>query len=298
MAEISIVHTAESQDLATGIGQRLGSRPMPVSEIPFMDGELKVRLAEKPESPEVLFITRLYPNPNRSIVRALFVLHYLNSIGKRIRMFVPYMAYARQDREFLEGESVSIEAVLSQFAHFGVTDLFTVDVHSEKSLSNKSLRMHSISAIPALAEAVKGAMDTKNAIVISPDKGAAARANGLSSLLGVENFAMDKSRDRVTGEVKTADINFDVKGKDAIIVDDMVSTGGSIANASSILHSHGCRSVSAAFTHALLVGNSREKLSSSGIGRMFFTNTISNSDAAIDISGEVAKAVIGNVKEL
>ena len=292
------MHTTESQGLATSIGQKLGSRPMPVSEIPFMDGELKVRLAEKPESQEVLFITRLYPDPNRSLVRALFVLHYLDSIGKRIRMFVPYMAYARQDREFLEGESVSIEAVLSQFAHFGVTDLFTVDVHSEKSLSNRSLRMHSISATAALASAVRSAMDMKNAFVVSPDKGAAARAKEFSSLLGVDNFAMDKSRDRLTGEVKTADIDFDVEGKDAIIVDDMVSTGGSMANASSILLRHGCRSVSAAFTHALLVDNSREKLSSSGISRIFFTNTISDSDGAIDVSGEVASAIIGNVKEL
>ncbi len=298
MAAISIVHTAESQDLAMRIGHRLGSRPMPVSEIPFMDGELKVRLAEKPESSEVLFITRLYPDPNRSIVRALFVLHYLNSIGKRIRMFVPYLAYARQDREFLEGESVSIEAVLSQFAHFGVTDLLTVDVHSEKSLSNSSLRMQSISASAALAEAVKGAMETKNAIVVSPDKGAAAKAQEFSSLLGVESFAMDKSRDRTTGEVKTADINFEVEGKDAIIFDDMVSTGGSMANASSILLRHGCRSVSAAFTHALLIGNSREKLSSAGVSRMFFTNTIGDFDGAIDISAEVSSAIIGNVKEL
>ncbi|MEM1877509.1 MAG: ribose-phosphate pyrophosphokinase [Desulfurococcaceae archaeon] len=241
----------------------------------FPDGESYVRVvdANKVRDRDVIIANTMFPNQNSSFVETLLIIDSIRRLGaRRIVLFVPYLAYARQDKVFLEGEPVSIKVVLEAFRNAGSNYLITIDTHNPQALSYFGEGAYNVLVIDKLFENISGMV--KNPIILAPDKGALHRARYLSEKYGFNSSYLEKRRDRVTGEVSYEAVDIDVTGRDVVIVDDIISTGGTIATASSILLEKGARRVYVLATHGLFIDNAIEKLRKSGIYKIVVANTV------------------------
>lgn len=262
----------------------------------FPDGELYLRLPSTAGEPLIL-VSTTYPDQNRSLMELFFALEYLGSKGFReLYAVVPYMAYGRQDKEFLEGEVVSGRAVLRMLRDLGLRRLFVVDMHSAVLMSEfKDLVVNTLPA-RTLADYVGRAVRVPR-IVIAPDVGASGRAEAIAKLLGCEYAVVSKFRDRITGEVThRVPEELSLEGFNAVIVDDIVSTGGTVASIAKHLLSRGVEEVHVIASHGLFVGDSLAKLSSSGVRRVAVLNTVSHhveSDLVeyLDVTGELLEPI-------
>jgi ribose-phosphate pyrophosphokinase len=197
---------------------------------------------------------------------------------------VPYLAYARQDKEFLPGEGVTlgIEAHLMRSA--GVSRLATVDIHSAEGLSLFSFPAYSVSAIPALVGYAKEHLDLHDPVVISPDLGASKRTEAFAQLYGTGFMQLSKTRDRSTGKISIKGVRLEVKGKEVVILDDIISTGGTVRASAELVLDQGAKSVVALCVHGLFVGGAIEKMEGAGVKELVCTNTVPGRFARVDVS--------------
>lgn len=287
MADISVIAGPSSPDLAAGIAGRLGADLISTELRVFSDGESKVRL-DRPAGRKCVLVQSAHPPTDSNLMQAMMIARKCADDGAMVCLVMPYLAYARQDRAFLEGESVSAALVARLLEASGVSAVVTVDIHSQMALSYfKNAR--NVSSIPLLAEHA-GKMKLKRPLVVSPDAGGADRAEEFARLLKVDAAALKKSRDRKTGEVSIEKINFDVSGRDAILVDDMISSGGSIVKAAEVLRKAGAGNVYAMCAHALLVGDAAQRIMASGVKDIVATNSIPGRYAKVDMSAPLAEA--------
>jgi ribose-phosphate pyrophosphokinase len=164
-------------------------------------------------------------------------------------------------------------------------------MHSLAGLAHFA-RIKNISSIPLLAQHAAG-MNLSRPITVSPDAGGAARAEEFARLLKTDVVALKKTRDRTTGEVTVdPEIGADVSGRDAILVDDMISSGGSIVKAAQVLKKGGAGKVYAMCAHALLIGDAAAKIQAAGVHDIVATNSIPGKYAKVDLSKALAEAAI------
>ena len=204
---------------------------------------------------------------------------------------IPYMGYARQDREFLDGEIISISVIGKLLKSVGAKKVITVDIHSKMALKELRIVSENVTAITELVKHFKK-KNLKNALVISPDLGGKQRAKEFASLMGIDLIALKKYRDKKTGVVNILTNRVDVKNRDVILVDDMISTGGSIIKATQFLKKQKCKRVFVACTHALLVNNAENKIKKSGVTEIISTNTIPKNTSKVDVSKILADVVL------
>ncbi|MEM4839123.1 MAG: ribose-phosphate diphosphokinase, partial [Candidatus Micrarchaeaceae archaeon] len=175
----SIIYDSASYDLANGMAKDLGLGLDGMVEIirtAFKDGEFKLRFSNEVKADEAVLVMRMYPNVNDNVVALMFALSKLKSMGKSIRVVLPYLAYARQDKEFLSGEVASIYVIGDMMAHYGVKELITIDVHSHDILGRLGVRVTNLSASSMLSEYLNNSGGLSNPLVISPDEGSIERS--------------------------------------------------------------------------------------------------------------------------
>lgn len=287
MADISVIAGPSSPDLAAGIARRLGADLVSTELRVFSDGESKVRL-DRPAGKKCVLVQSAHPPTDTNLMQAMMIARKCADDGTKVCLVMPYLAYARQDRAFLEGEGVSAALVARLLEASGVSAIVTVDIHSQLALSYfKNAR--NVSSIPLLAEHA-GKMKIKRPLVVSPDAGGADRAKEFARLLKADAIALKKSRDRKTGEVSIEKIDADISGRDAILVDDMISSGGSIVKAAEVLRKAGAGNIYAMCAHALLVGDAAQRIMASGVKDIVATNSIPGRYAKVDMSTPLADA--------
>jgi ribose-phosphate pyrophosphokinase len=206
---------------------------------------------------------------------------------------IPYLAYARQDRPFLEGESVSIALLARLLEASGAKHLITVDIHSPLAMSFfTSIGIQNVSSIPLLAE-FAASMNLEKPLAVSPDAGGAQRAKAFASCLGWDVIALEKTRNRTTGEVTVrTELGVNVSGRDAVLVDDMISSGMSIVRAAEVLRKNGAKRVVAMCVHALMLGDAAQKIRAAGISDVVATNSIPNEYAKVDLTEGISNALV------
>lgn len=264
----------------------------------FPDGEIYLRIPDPGAVSEerVLVATTMFPGQNEAFLELLLAADALRKSGAReILALIPYLAYGRQDKVFLHGEPVSGRVVLGALKWAGYSKVIVADYHSTILAKEYSEMLVDVSVVDLLVEA--SAKHAPDPVVVLPDKGGYERFGPLLSRLGVEFDYLVKERDRVTGAVKILPKSVSVRGRSVVLVDDIISTGGTVAEASRMLLEQGAERIVVAATHGLLVGDALRKILSSGVSKIVLANTISHrvSDPAVeyvDVSERLAETVV------
>jgi len=250
----------------------------------FPNGETIVYLDPEHVSqgePPYIVLWWVYPSVQDNVFRLVELLDVLNLYrgDDDVVLVLPYLPYSRQDRRFREGEPLTLRLFLDIVGRMGIDEIVSFDVHNPVAFMRFSpVSSASISLLPILVNKVIGAVGSSGDIVlVAPDKGRTPLVSSLSSILGVDYIVVEKMRDRVTGEVS---FNFESVGGDvssydvAVIVDDEISTGGTMAGVSTFLRTSGVERVYAVATHLFLVGGAEERLRNSGVDKILGSDTV------------------------
>jgi len=292
LTKYTVISGSSSEDLAKKVAKKLRANLIKSQLKIFPDGESKITLNEKPQKNKIIVIQSTYPPVDEKLIQTLAIISKAKEYGTEVIVVIPYMGYARQDREFLPGEVITMKVIANLFKSVGTSKIIVVDIHSLLGLKYFKIKTKNVSAIPDLAKYISK-LKLKNPLVVSPDKGGKDRAKEFAKILNVEYIFLDKERNRKTGKVKIKSTNFDqIAGRDLILVDDMISTGGSIIKATEFLKKQKCNRVFVACTHALLRNDAENKIKKAGVTKIISTNTIPGNTSLVDISGMIVKAII------
>ena len=254
---------------------------VPLAEITskrFPDDELYVRISDDLSGEEVIIVQTTYPDPN---IVELFLLQdaVKEADAKEITAVIPYFGYARQDTKFEDGEPISARAIANLISVYA-DKVITVDPHKEHILDFFTVPAFSCSAVEELAKYLK----EKNVdMILAPDKGALERAKQASKIIGCDFDYMEKTRiNGTTVEIKPKKLR--AKGKNVAIIDDIISTGGTMAKSIKELKKHGAKKVFVSCTHGLFAGNAIKKLTSAGCDEIITTDTIKSDFSKVKIA--------------
>ena len=292
MKKTSVIAGNSSEGLARKIARKIKANLIKTEVRTFPDGESKITLSGNVSKSRTIVVQSIYPPVDTNLVQALSLITKAKELSSEVFVVIPYMGYARQDREFLPGEIVTMKVLGKLFKSSGASRIIVVDIHSMIGLKYFTKDSQNISAIPDLVKHFKK-LRLKNPLVVSPDKGGEQRAREFAEELGSDYIALDKKRDRKTGKVQIQTKNLDkVRSRDVILVDDMISTGGSIVKATKFLKKQKSNKVYVACTHALLVNNAKKKIKRAGVAKIISTNTIPGDTSTVDVSSAIAKAIV------
>ena len=290
LVKFTVIGGNASKDLAKRIARRLKAKYVDVDTRTFPDGESKITFRHNLKKSVVLVVQSTYPPVDTNLLQILSIISEVKKISSKIYAIMPYMGYARQDRQFLNGEIATMSVVAKMLQAAGAKKAIAVDIHSKTALRHFKIPTENVSAIPELAKYLKK-LKLKNPIVVSPDTGGSLRAKKFADILKSDFITLKKSRNRKTGKVSIQSTKADVNGKDLIIVDDIISTGGSIVKATQFLKKQKCKRVFVVCTHGLLVGDAEKNIKKAGVTQIISTNTIPRSISKVDVSGVIAQAV-------
>jgi ribose-phosphate pyrophosphokinase len=289
-----------SQGLAVKVANLLEAKIFSTENKVFPDGEYYLRIDiendDELKDKDVNIIQTLGAGPNSDQNQHLMQLIMMISSAKRcnaakIRVIMPYFAYSRQDKAFRPGESIFANEICRWIEVAGATEFYTIDIHAEKVLKSFTIPAFSLDPMEILATEVKK-RNISDPVVICPDKGAFERSRAFAKYLGddvpVEQF--NKTRDVKTGAI-VMEGELKVSGKDVIIADDIIATGGTMALALSIAKKTGARSIYAVGTHPLLIGNAVFKLMKAGTTEIIGTDTLDSPSMQTTMAEVIVKAI-------
>jgi ribose-phosphate pyrophosphokinase len=252
----------------------------------FPDGEAYTQVCS--DLDDGIVVIQSTPS-DRDIIQLLQLLDVFR--GRRIDLVVPYFGYARQDKQFKPGEplsaramAVAIDAFLEEGSRF-----FTVNIHDRSVLKYFKHEATDLDATPLLADEIKK-MNLDDPVIISPDKGAVRMAKVAALRLGVDYDYLEKTRHSGT-EVSMAPKQIDASGRDVVILDDMIATGGTMAQAISILKSNGAKRVYLGSVHPVLTGSAVLKLCRAGVESIIATDTLEKAVSTVSVARLIAEAV-------
>jgi ribose-phosphate pyrophosphokinase len=291
MDEVYLVAGPASKELAEKTAKLLRGKTLEVQHKLFPDGENYFRVTGGEMSRHVIVIQSTYPPQDVHLMQLMLLSSKLAEDGAKVIAVVPYLAYARQHRSFLQGEVVSLKAVAGLMAAAGIRRMVTVDIHNVEGLGFFSMPAHSISAIPLLAEYVSKSLLSKP-LVVGPDRGSSVRAEAMATRMDADYIVMEKSRDRTTGETTVAmPAGAGVSGRDVVVVDDLISTGGTIAKTAKLLRVNGAKKVIVACTHALLAEGAMERMKEAGVEDLVATDTIPGKHSKVTVAPLLAEFI-------
>jgi len=269
----------------------LKSRIVSVVFKTFPDGESYLRLDGDVKSEEVVIVQTTGPPQDAHIMQLFLIADAAKDLGaERVTAVVPYLAYARQDERFLPGEAISIETLIKLIEASGTDRFLTVNIHKEAVLKKFSIPAENLSAITLLAEHFKN-KGLAGAFSLAPDKGALELAKEADRVLDGGCGWLRKDRDRLTGEVCVEEKRFGVEGRDVIVFDDIISTGGTIAAAVKMLKMQGARRVFAACAHPLLIGEARRKIIQCGSEEIVGTDCVPSPVSVVSVASLISEAL-------
>jgi len=290
LVKFTVIGGGASKDLAKRLARKLKAVYIETETKIFPDGESKITLRKIPKKSVILVVQSTYPPVDTNLLQALSIISQVRKISSRTFAIIPYMGYARQDKQFLSGEVITMSVIAKMLQSAGAKKVIVVDIHSNTALNHFNIPTENISAVPELANYFKK-LNLKNPLVVSPDVGGSSRSKKFASLLKTDFIVLKKHRDRKTGRVSIQTAKVDVQGKDLILVDDIISTGDSIIKAAQFLKKQKCKRVFVACTHGLLVEDAEKKIRKAGVSRIISTNTIPGNTSKVDVSGILAKSV-------
>jgi len=243
----------------------------------FADGEIYIEINENIRGNSVFVIQSTSTPANDNIMELLLCIDALRrSSAKNITAVIPYFGYARQDRKVAPRTSISAKVVSNLITNAGANRIVTVDLHAGQIQGFFDIPVDNLFTTPLFARYIKKKFKSKNLVCVSPDVGGVQRTRGLATKIKADLAIIDKRRPE-PGKSKVMNIIGDVKGKNCIIIDDIIDSGGTIINAVEALKKAGAIDVYVFITHAVLSGEAAEKIKKSKIKKLIITDTIDNS---------------------
>ena len=262
----------------------------------FPDGECNIKVNEDIRGRDVFVIQPTCPPVNDNWVELMLLLDTLKrSSAGRITAVMPYFGYARKDRKDEGRVPISAKVVANTLVGAGADRVLTLDMHAAQIQGFYDIPVDHLYAKPVLMEAVQK-LQIESPVVVSPDVGGIKMARSWAKVLGADLAIVDKRR--ISGsEIAVEHMIGEVEGRNVIIVDDMISTGGSISEAARVVRDNGAKQIVIAVSHAVFCGPAVERLDACPADKILATNTIPRSDPApknlevVSVAGLLAQAI-------
>jgi len=239
----------------------------------FSDGEINVEIDESVRGMDVFVIQSTCPPVNDHLMELLILIDALKrASAARINAVIPYYGYARQDKKVVPRASISAKLVADLITTAGASRLLTVELHASQIQGFFNIPVDHLYASPLLSDYIKERFQ-RDLVIVSPDAGGVERARAFAKRLNVALAIVDKRRE-MPNVAKVMNIIGDVVGKEAILLDDMVDTAGTLCNAAFALKEEGAENIYAYCTHGILSGGAIDRLMESPLQEVIVTDTI------------------------
>ncbi|MCO5147229.1 MAG: ribose-phosphate pyrophosphokinase [Aquamicrobium sp.] len=245
----------------------------------FADQEIFVEIQENVRGEDVFILQSTSFPANDHLMELLIMIDaFRRSSARRITAVIPYFGYARQDRRASGRTPISAKLVANLITQAGADRVLTLDLHAGQIQGFFDIPTDNLFAVPVLARDVKKHYELPNVTVVSPDVGGVVRARALAKRLDALLAIVDKRREK-PGESEVMNIIGDVRGKDCLLIDDIVDSGGTLCNAAEALLANGATSVTAYITHGVLSGGAVTRITSSKLKELVITDSIQPTSA-------------------
>ena len=284
--DLRLFAPSESADFGRAVAAALDTELDEHHERAFADGEHEIRSEVNVRGRDAFVVQSLYADPefsvNDKLARLLFFLGSLrDAAAERVTAVVPYLCYQRKDRKSKPRDAVTTRYLGSLFTAIGVDRVLSMDVHNLAVFQNSfhTVAEH-LEARPLFVQRIAEHLADDDVVVVSPDEGGVKRASrfagGLGATLGreVPTAFVEKTRDKTEGSISGGRLVGPADGRVAVIVDDLISTGGTITQAAAACAEEGAHTVVAAATHGLFSGDAPENIAQSPLDTLFVTNTV------------------------
>ncbi len=279
---MKIACTDRSRALGGRIARELGAGVVDTAFSRFPDGEIYLRTGSLDDT--TIVVGSLLSSD--SLVELLLLIDACERT--EVHLVVPYLGYARQDREFRQGEPVSARAMARALSS-GISRFVTVNAHKETVLSHFSVPASQVTLENEVGDFIAG-LGLENPLILAPDRGASGFASTVARKGGWETDHLEKTRISGT-EVRMEPLKRGPWTGDVVLVDDIISTGGTLATAARMLRDQGARGVHAVCVHGLFAGNALSLLGSSGTGQIAASDTIESPQSRYTAAGAIARAL-------
>ena len=285
--------------LSKSVSDYLGENLTNASIQRFADDEVYVEIKENIRGEDVFVIESLSHPANDNLMELLVIMDALKrASAKRITAVIPYYGYARQDRKPGPRTPISAKLVANLITTAGADRVLTLDLHAEQIQGFFDIPTDNLFAGPVFSKDIKEKYDIGNLVAVSPDIGGVVRARAIANKIGASIAIVDKRRSK-PGESEVMNIIGDVKGKDCIILDDIIDSAGTISNAANRIMDLGANSITSYVTHGVLTGKALERINNSKLTELVITNSINNQDLlsngnkirSIDVSNLLGEAI-------
>lgn len=264
----------------------------------FSDGEVFVEIEENVRGTDVFVLQSTCPPVNQNIMELLIMIDALKRAScRRITAVIPYYGYGRQDRKVAPRVPISAKLVADIITAAGANRVLSMDLHAGQIQGFFNIPFDHLFAAPVLLDYIRKNYQD-DLVIVSPDAGGVERARAFAKRLQVSLAIIDKRREGIN-EAKAMNVIGDIRGKNALILDDMIDTAGTLTQAVEALRQHGAKEVFAACTHPVLSGPAVERIERSDLQEVVVTNTIPLRDKAricskirvLSVAGLLAEAI-------
>ncbi|ADH85306.1 ribose-phosphate pyrophosphokinase [Desulfurivibrio alkaliphilus] len=280
--EMKILAGNANPALAESICNQLQT-PLTKAEVRrFSDGEIFVEIGENVRGRDVFIIQSTCPPVNDNLMELMIITDALRrASARRITAVMPYYGYARQDRKVAPRVPITAKVVAEMLMVVGVRRVLTMDLHAGQIQGFFNIPVDNLFAAPVLLDYLKGQVDPSRVVMVSPDAGGVERTRAFAKRLNTTLAIVDKRRERAN-ECEAMNVIGDVKGKIAVLLDDMVDTAGTLCSAANVLMEAGATEVIACCSHGVLSGPAIDRLEQSRLSRLVITDSVPLRGAAKD----------------
>ncbi|APG72784.1 ribose-phosphate pyrophosphokinase [Lactobacillus delbrueckii subsp. jakobsenii ZN7a-9 = DSM 26046] len=263
-----------NKPLAEKIAKRMGLKLSTSSVVRFSDGEIQVDIDDSVRGKDVFLIQSTSAPVNDNLMELLIMIDAVRrASAASVNIVLPYYGYARQDRKTRAREPITAKLVADMIQAAGADRVLSLDLHAPQIQGFFDIPVDNLMGAPLLADYFLSNHLEEDAVVVSPDHGGVTRARKLAEFLGTSIAIVDKRRPKANVS-EVMNIIGDVKGKRAILIDDMIDTAGTITLAAQALKNAGATEVYACATHAVLSGPAVDRLNNSVIKNLVLTDSI------------------------
>lgn len=265
-----------NRPLAKKIANELDITVSPAEIFVFPDGERRIQIQDIVVDEDVVIVQPTTPVVDTHYFELFFLADAAKRSGARsVTAVVPYLGYQRQDHVFRDGEAVSLAVIVNTMQSVGIDRVISFDLHSAKIPDVFSIPLVHLSALPLFVEEIKrqgwGGLDT---VLVSPDMGGIRRIKMMSEMLTQMPYAtIEKNRDLATGKIEMTKVEGEITHR-ALIVDDMISSGGTIVKAAEALRERGAKEIYVFVTHPIFSSEAPQLLEESAVNKVYVTDSV------------------------